>query len=329
MKLISYIKYITLGMMMLFAFYSCNVEDESEFPDITVVNDWKFDTNLSFTKEIGKEEFIWEKNILTLEEYWANDEVILNGNISSSIEISQFSKIDFYITAEEKEGYNFTPPFDNMGHLINSISDFSDDGDFTLVLNADDTYQLFESNFENDRSQTKVFEGDLFEIHWVITNTDGSQLDSREYVEGEYRHPIIGKYQELAPPVWEDTYDVEWLSGNEAFAIIFGINVPATGSTITITETATLGTYSIPTFFAAPELESFGLTATLVYDFNSGLSTVTDAFGFGVTWHFSNINGSSIDVEMINMDALFGPGFVYKIRLTRHDGANWPSNIHH
>ena len=314
-------------MLMVFAFHSCSEEDQSEFSDLTAVNDWQFNTQLSFTPEVGKEAFIWEKNILTLAEYWVNDEVVFNGNISSSLNTSQFSKIDFYITAEEKGGYNYTAPFDKTGRLITSVSNISDEGNFTLTLNAEDTYQLFGSNFVNNRSQTKVFEGDLFEIHWVITNVDGSILDSRDYVDGEYRYSITGKYQELAPPVWQDTYDFEWLSGDDLLAG-FGL-ISATSGTLVITESATPGTYDIPNMLFNAD---FGIPfpGTLVFDFDSGLTTTADAYGFGVSWEYSNINESSIDIEIKGVGNLLPAGdTIFKVRLTRQDGANWPSNIHH
>lgn len=327
MKNFSFLKYITIVVGFVFVLQSCDGND-SEFPvissDGTSIT-WKNNTKISITPTQGKESFIWEKNLLTLNQYWKNETVELNANISTGLSLSNISKVDVYVTAEEKDGYNASAPFETNGKLVKTISSIPSSGDFTLELKADDLYGFFASKYTKDRATQKGHNGDLFELYWEVTLKNGDVLDSRNYFDSGYSYAFKGKYQELAPPVWQDTYTMEWLSGNNIFAL-FGLNIPVMDEFV-ITESSTPGTYNLTSILFNVNL---GLTGTLKFDFNSGLTTVIDdAFGL-VSWEFSNINGSSIDVEIKGLDNLIPiPGIVYKVRLTRKDGANWPANIHH
>lgn len=325
MKTFSFLKYIIIAVGFVFVLQSCSSED-TEFPNLASGTDsWKENTKINFTATAGKENFIWEKNLLSFDEYWKNDVVELNATITSTIGLSQISKIDVFINTQEKDGYNYSAPFKTEGKLIKTITSVPASGDFSLQFNATETYDLFATDYVKDRTTTKAYDGDLFELYWIISLANGQVLDSRNYFNDGYSFAFKGKYQELAPPVWQDTYTMEWLSGNDVFAL-FGLNVPVMDEFV-ITESSTPGTYNLTSMLFNINL---GLTGTMVYDFNSGKTTVLDdAFGL-VSWRFSNINGPSIDIEIFGMDNLIPiPGIVYKVRLTRQDGNNWPSNISH
>ncbi len=309
-------------MGFMISMQSCS-DDFSTIEEIET--SWQEATHLNIIPVEGKEAFVWEKNILTQEQYWKNTVVELDLVINSDLANTEVSKIDFYITAEEFEGYNYTAPFDSNGRLVSTVSGVSEDGKFTLTLNAEEVYELFSSDFKNNRTESQVLKDDLFELHWVVTAKDGSEMDSRNYVAGEYRYSFAGKYQELAPPIWQDTYDFEWLSGIDIFGML-GLVVAPTGE-MTVTErSGTPGTYTIPNMLFNADF-GIPMTGDLVFDFESGLTTVSNAYG--LSWTVSNINGSSLDIEITGMDNLLPiPGAVYKVRLTRQDGANWPTNIH-
>lgn len=305
----------------MFSLQSCS-DDFSTIEEVETR--WQESTHLKLRPVEGKEAFVWEKNILTQEQYWKNTVVELDLVINSDLANTEVSKVDFYLTAEELDGYNYTAPFDTNGKLLSTVTGISEDGKFKLILNAEEVYELFSSDFKKDRTESQVLKDDMFELHWVVTAKDGSLMDSRNYVDGEYRYSIAGKYQELAPPIWQDSYDFEWLSGNEIFGML-GLSVAPTGE-MTITESDTPGTYTIPNMLFNADF-GIPMTGALVFDFNSGLTTVTNSFG--LSWSVSNINETSLDIEVTGMENLLPiPGVVYKVRLSRKDGVNWPTNIH-
>lgn len=318
MKIYSYINYLLILGFVL-SLQSC---DDDFFTQEEEISQWEAATNLKIASVEGKEAFVWEKNLLTEEQYWKNTVVELDIEISSTLESSELEKVDFYITAEESDGFNYTAPFDTDGKLLNTISEIPEDGKFKLTLNAEDVYDLFSGEFKNARTISTVLDGDLFELHWVITAKDGSVMDSRNYAEGDYRYTIKGVNQGWAPPVWEGTYDVEFL---EVGAGLWQAAVGDTGE-MTITESDVLGTYDIPNLLFTIDIGQ-PYPGKLVYDFITGSSNVSGSWGVGGTWILSNVDGISIDVEYYSplYDAY---GVSAKVKLTRRDGVNWPTNIH-
>lgn len=304
----------------MFSLQSCS-DDFSTIEEIET--SWQESTHLILTPVEGKEAFIWEKSIETSEQYWKNTSVEFDVVINSEIANTEVSKIDFYITAEERDGYNYTAPFDTDGKLVSTVSSISEDGKFSIELDAEEVYQLFSSDFKNDRTESQIIKGDLFELHWVVSAKDGSVMDSRDYVAGEYRLSFEGIYQELAPPIWEGTYDFEWIEVSEDLPM-YGVNLGDTGE-MTIIQSSTLGTYDIPNMLFSLNL-GMPYHGKLIYDYPSGETKFEDSIGYAGTWLLSNINGSSIDVAYFSpmLDAY---GISGKVRMTRRDGENWPTNI--
>ncbi|MCZ4695575.1 hypothetical protein DWB61_12690 [Ancylomarina euxinus] len=317
MKIYSYIKYLLIGSLF-FTLQSC----DDNFADLKEKSlTWQESTHLKINAVEGKENFIWEKSVETSLQYWKNTSIELDVVINSKKARTELSKIDFYITAEERDGYNYSAPFDTNGKLLRTISAIPEDGKLSLALNAEEVYQMFSSDFKNDRTVSKVLSGDLFELHWVITAKDGSVMDSRNYVGGEYRYDFSGLYLELSP-VWPNTFKVEWLAGKDLLEMI---GASFASDEITITATTASGTYDAPYLFNA----NIGMPfmASLVFNSDTGETQVADVWGLGAGWKFSNIDGVSLDIELTGTENILMPG-AYKVRLTRTDGANWPTNIH-
>ncbi|GAA3573715.1 hypothetical protein [Snuella lapsa] len=317
MKKKTFFKYTLLFSIIVF-FQSCTSSSEDEIIEDPLTN-WQAKTRLRVTPQEDKDTFIWYKDLLTNEEYWGNKTVELDMTIMSPLSGSDFSKVDFYLTVEEKEGFNYTAPFDTTGKMIGSKS-INDSEEFTLSIDADDAYGLFLSNFKNSRSSSLAREGDIFLLYWVITAKDGSTLDSRTTLREGNRYGMKVKVEDYAPPVWEGTFDFEWIVVSGGAANWGGVYVGKTGSV----NIAHLGNqvYSMSNLLWDYK---YGTSGKIYFDFLSGETYVEGKSS--EHWTISNINGSSMDIEFwySYSDAYDETG---TIRFTRTDGLDWPTNIY-
>lgn len=313
MKKKSILKYL-LFFSTIFLLQSCdedtNIYEEGEFS-------WQNSTVLKVTPVEDKETFIWYKDLLTFDEYWGNETVELNMKLRSNLSGDQFSKVDFYVTVEEKDGYNYKAPFNTTGKMFTSV-DIPESGEFSVSLSAEDVYGLYLNDFQTDRSEKLAIEGDIFLLYWVITAKDGSTLDSRSVATND-RYAIKVLVQNYAPPVWEGTFNYEIID----LGYSYGEAIGDTGQ-ITITHLGE-GVYNVSSltfnyYYSGP--------GNIVFDFLDGLTYVDPNNDYDdVVWNISNINGASLDIYWTYYWTASYDEWS-EVRLTRTDGANWPTNIY-
>jgi hypothetical protein len=326
MKKYSIIKYILL-LSVLFSAGSCQDIDDSEFPNtIDPGNlEWQATTHMKIKPVEGKETFVWLTNIITLEQYWGNDTVELNFKLLSAIPTDNFSKIDFYITAQEKDGYNTAPPYITEGKLLRTITDLPESGEFNIMIQGDELYEMFKSDFINPRSQAPLLEGDIFEIHWIITNKDGTIFNSQNHVEGEYRFGFTTLHKDKKPPSWEGVFNYEWIIVSGEAEKWGGVKVGDKGQIEIVETTEAL---EISKEFDVSHLlfnYKYGGAGKLFLNYNTGETYVEG--NSEEKWVISNIDGATLEIS-----------WTYKytadydeygtVRLTRTDGENWPVNFH-
>jgi len=328
MKKYSFIKYL-LVLSIIFSMHSCNDEITSEFPNAVDPANlaWQANTHIKVTPVEDKEAFIWLTNVVTLEQYWGNEIVELKMKLNSVIPTDNFAKIDFYLTAQEKDGYNATPPFDTTGKLLSTLTDFPESGEFGLQIDADDAYELFKGDFLMPRTTAPLLDGDLFEIHWIITNKDGTELNSQDYVAGEYRFGFTTLHKEKKPPSWEGTHEYEWIYTSAGASTWGGVSVGDKGQ-INIVETS--DALDLDKFFDADDLSfgyNYGGPGSLSLNFETGETSTIDDSWRAQEWTISNVDGNTLEItwKYYYTDSYDEWGTV---RLTRTDGEDWPENFH-
>ena len=306
----SILKYLLL-FSTIFLLQSCdedtNIYEEGELS-------WQNSTTLKVTPVEDKETFIWYKDLLTFEEYWGNETVELNMKLRSNVSADQFSKVDFYVTVEEKDGYNYTAPFNTTGKMFTSV-DMPESGEFSVSINATDSYALYMNDFKTDRSTKLPVADDIFLVYWVITAKDGSMLDSRSEATND-RYAMKVRVENFAPPVWEGTFNYEWID----IGYSYGKQIGATGTT-TFTNLGE-GVYDVDNgnFHYA-----YSGPGTLTYDFLTGLCSFAGTYQ--TVWEISNVDGASLDIYWsYQWTASYDEWGT--VRLTRTDGKDWPTNIH-
>ncbi|MCF6223326.1 MAG: hypothetical protein L3J34_06315 [Flavobacteriaceae bacterium] len=326
MKKYSIIKFLMV-LSLVFSIQSCRDLNDLEFPEAKDPGSlaWQATTHMKISPTEGKETFVWLTNIITLEQYWGNDTVELNFEMDSSIPTENFSKIDFYLTVEEKDGYNSTPPYNTEGKLLRTITDLPENANFVLQISGNKVYEMFKSDFINPRQQAPLLDGDLFEIHWIITNKDGTFLNSQDYIQGEYRFGFSTLHKDKKPPSWEGTFNYEWTYVSDGGLQWGGVKVGDTGQ-IEIVETT-----------EALELNKEFDVSHLLFNYNYGGDgkiflnyTTGETYvegGSEEKWTISNVDGNTLEIA-----------WTYKysaeydeygtVRLTRTDGEDWPENFH-
>ncbi len=322
MKKHKFIIYI-LAVMFIISLGACSENDEFDpAPDASELG-WQATTNLKVMAVPGFEKFIWETDLLLHDQYWVNDELKLNITLNTNEVIENFTKIDIYVVASEKDGYNSSAPFDKNGKLFATISSIPESGVFeTVTIEAEDLYELFRTDFSQDRTTVHLLDGDVYEFFWVIHHKDGTTYDSRALAP----HPanswgVTVLYQDYAPPIWNGTFNYVILEVGTDISDWYDL-APGDIGSMSCTLIQPPGTYSVDDF-------SFlgSGTGTLTHDFLSGL---VEAEGYyGEAWEISNVDGASLDIKWtdpVMMDA--GYDYQGKARITRTDGNNWPSNIH-
>ncbi len=328
MKKKSFIKYM-LVLSLIFSMHSCNEDITNEFPEAPSPGSlgWQANTQIKVTPIEEKETFIWLTNVVTLEQYWGNDTVELQMKLSSIIPNDNFAKIEFYLTAQEKDGYNATPPYDTSGKLLSTVTDFPESGEFDLQINADVAYEMFKGDFVNPRPEAPLLDGDLFEIHWIITNKNGTVLNSQDYIAGEYRFGFTTLHKEKKPPNWEGTHEYEWIYVSDGGLDYGGVKVGDKGQ-INIVETT--DALELNKLFDADDLSFgyyYGGPGSLSLNFETGETNVIDDTWRSQEWTISNVDGNTLEItwKYTYTDSYDEWGTV---RLTRTDGEDWPENFH-
>ena len=323
MNNISILKYFLIVGFVCFL-QSCSEDSDSELFD-PIQSDqlaWQASTNITVSQVEGKESFIWYNNLLSNTQYWHNDVVELEMQLVSQFaKVDDFESVDFYLTAQEEDGYNYTAPYEREGLLLKTADEFTEEGEFTVSISVDEVVALFENKFQNPRSSAPLLVGDLFELFWVINNNDGTKLDSRDYFEGLYSFGFTTKHKDYAP-TWIGTFD--WVEIDTDGNVVPGGNSGQSTSVLNDD-----GTY---TFDPCDFFENWG-AGTITYDYPTGkvnIEHTSDAFT-AFSWEISNINGSSLDIHFTGEGLFWGwYAFSYdaNVRLTRTDGLDWPTNLH-
>lgn len=305
-----------LVLCTVFLSQSCDIDADDSYTEGNL--SWQSTTRISAKAVKDKETFIWYHDLLSGEDYWGNDKVELNMKLVSDLKPEEFSTIDIYIVAEEKDGYNYSAPYDSKGKLLKTV-DMPSTGEFSLELAATDAYALFANEFLTDRSEVLAAKGDIFLVYWVLNRNDGSKLDSRDHLNYE-RYPIIVRVEDYAPPVWEGTFEYEWIECSNGAVNWGGVFVGQTG-TVNIVNLGE-GKYSMTNLLWN---YYYGSAGYIYYDFISGLTYVEGSYN--ERWYISNIDGPSMDIRFwyYYSDAYDETGTV---RFTRTDGNNWPTNIY-
>ena len=299
---------------------ACSKSDEFDAAVDPENIDWQANTGISITAIDSITSFIWETNLLTMESYPVSDTLELSFKIESTEKIENISKVEIYVSAEEKEGYNYSEPFDYTRKLFATITEIPEDGKFSLKIPAEDLYELFRSDFLNDRSEVHLLDGDFFTLTWQITHLDGTVFDSNDNPIPENNFGLQVKYQDYYPPVLEGSYTYEYIEAGAGLSML-GIGVGTTG-TIDITLTEPPGTYYVSDF----GFNNWYLPNTLVHDFPSGLVTTSEGF-YNTTWAIVGVNGASIDIYV---ESMFTPVYDWwgVVRITKDDGVAFPDNIY-
>ncbi len=315
-------KYINLIVttLLVILMIACSKSDEFDAAIDPENIDWQANTGISITAIDSITSFIWETNLLTMESYPVSDTLELSFKIESTEKIENISKVEIYVSAEEKEGYNYSEPFDYTRKLFATITEIPEDGKFSLKIPAEDLYELFRSDFLNDRSEVHLLDGDFFTLTWQITHLDGTVFDSNDNPIPENNFGLQVKYQDYLPPVFEGTYTYEYLEVGPGMAML-GIDVGRTG-VIEISLTEPPGTY----YVSDVNFSSWFLPNTLTHDFFSGLVTVEEGF-YITTWAILDVNGASIDIYWQN-NFTVAYGFWGVVRITKDDGVAFPDNIY-
>lgn len=325
-------KYCFLAIIPLFLLYSCN-DDSSEFSD-PVTSDlfhWHANTNIVISPADTVKSIVLFRNLIDTSLSWKSKTVQLNMDLNSPLLAENFSKIDIYITAEEKDGYNYTAPFDTTGILYKTISDITDNS-LSIVLDGNELGKMFETKFKNPRSGVPLLEGDIFELHWVLTNMDGNTLDSRDYIDPEYRFGVGVKVLDSVPPILAGEFSYKWIEASDD-AMDWGIELNYTGNITIGLKEGTTTSYNVSdlTFGYNYLLDFDPALGYIEYDYVTGLITVTDQalIDYGqqeTSWEIIKVDDrKNITIKYTN---LLYPTEYGTIQLTRSDDNDWPNNLH-
>ncbi|MGJ5642614.1 hypothetical protein [Formosa sp. S-31] len=330
MKTLYYIHRILIACVLALVVQSC---DENDFDDPIPNGEtadkmsWQATTILKVSTDSDSNAFVWQKNLVTLEESWQNNEVVLHLDLNTNLPVNQIDKIQFYINAEEKDGYNAAAPYDKANFLLETIDSFNEELSFDLHLSASKVYDLFKNKYEFDRQTSLVREGDIFEIKWAIFAKDGTVLDTRNSTEINKRFGFQSKIVDVIPPVWVGDFSYEILTAT-ANAQYYGYVKPGDSGTISITESNTSGVYNVQdlSFFFYGAAYSPG---ELTYDFTTGEISTKDvgSYRYAAKWEITKVDGPSIEI-LWSYYYSSGYDIYMTVKLTRNDGDNWPTNLH-
>jgi len=319
MKNITYLSVMILVSSLVMQ--SC--QDEPVYPELT----WKETTSLSVASLDSFRNFVVELNLATSEPAkMIYSSVNLGFDLDWTTVDNPVSKVTLYIQFQEDIDSIKTSYGADTEIVLAEITDFTEDGKFNLNLTRDDVYDLFLDDLGNSRDQydIPVLPGDLFEITWKLTGTDGTVLNVRDDCFGQgcqYSVLVEGQFPFLW---WAGTFDYEWIILSDDVAYYGELDSGMTGS-IVITpvgigdkgEEYDLSHTLFNYYWAAGEADG-----KLYFDESTGLVTIEAAME--EVWNISNINGPSLDIAF----TYEWPDEWGTVILTRTDGLDWPTNLH-
>ncbi|MCR8669315.1 hypothetical protein NO995_16625 [Aestuariibaculum sp. M13] len=301
---------------------SCDSEDEPlGFSNPN--SKWSDTATLKFTpavENVDAFEYYIEAGV-NGKEYWNTTD--LDFNISLELDgasPTDISKIDIYAYAEETDGESFTYLGGEQGKLYETILNPSDA--FVLSFSKDKLEELFKNDFSPNHNG-QVTTNDIFEFKWVITGKDGSVVDSRVDCFGfNCTYGVATNVIQVAPPIWEGTFDYEWIAATANAQSYGRISVGQTG---TMTFTLQPGSFTV---YDASHLTAdyyYGSAGTLTYDYESGLVEIEGRYA--QKWDIVDVSGPTLTIDF-SYQYSAGYDEYGTFTLTRTDGQDWPSNIY-
>ena len=314
---------ISLGFLLLLPmFQSCEKDEDVKMP-VPYEATWQDEAYLKFTTSGADNTFVYNiEQGAGGQQYWnvttVNFDVSL---ILGDFQVSEISKIDIYVFAEEKNGDNFKYLGGDQGKLYKTINNPTES--FQMSVSKDDLADLFKNDFSASHNGD-VSADDVFEFKWVIAGKDGSIVDTRTGCFGFNCTFSFGtKIIYVAPPVLEGTYNYEWIDATADALYWGGISIGQTG---TISMTLQPGSYTI---YDVSDLScdyAYGGPGDIEFNYDTGLIKTIDPINSQV-WTITDVNGPTITVDFsYKYSASYNEYGTFT--LTRADGSDWPSNTH-
>lgn len=236
--------------------------------------------------------------------------------------IENISKVDIYAFVEEENGTTYNYLGGDEGKLFTTINNPSQSFQFTMSV--DDIETLFGNDFSADHNGA-LLPSDIIEFKWVLTDTEGNVFDSRsECVGFNCTYGFGTKVVQIAPPIWEGTFNYEWIDATADAIYYGGISIGQTG---TITMTLQPGSFTVYDVSHLTCDYYYGGPGVLDYNYETGEVNIIDSSWRAQAWNIIDVSGPTITVEFSYYYS--APYNEYgTFTLTRTDGQDWPTNIH-
>lgn len=316
---------IYLGLLLIPFLHSCEENDEVVLPK-AYESKWMDNATLNFSPVIeGVNAFEYNVEVIAGgKEYWKLTTVDFNVNLELGKFLpSDISKVDLYVFVEEQNDETFNYIGGEKGKLYTSIANPSESHQITL--SKDDLTELFANDFSANHNG-EVLPTDLFEFKWVITGKDGNVLDTRTDCTGfDCSFGFGTTIVQVAPPIWEGTFNYEWIAATAEAERYGRISVGQTG---TIDSTLKPGSY---TEYAVSDLSCdyyYGGPGSIQYNFTTGEVRVIDddPTYTNSKWNITDVSGPTITIEWSYYYSQWYNEYG-TFTLTRTDGQDWPTNL--
>lgn len=309
--------------VLIFPFLnSCEENDDIIQPEL-VGEHWIDYVKMQFTPVTeGETHFIYNKVLGdTPDEYWSTTELDFDVTLDpGSASLSDISKIDIYVFAEEKHGDTYKYLGGAQGKLFTTITDPNEM--FQITISKTQLEDIFQTEFSADHNGEILLE-DLFEFKWAITGKDGTVYDTRTDCFGfDCTHAVSSRVVEVAPPIWEGTFNYEWTAATANAQSYGNISVGQTG---TMTFSLKPGYYTVYDVSHLTADYYYGSGGTLDYNYDSGLVEITGRYD--QKWDIVKVEGATLTIDFSYQYSV-GYDEYGTFTLTRTDGEDWPANIH-
>ena len=313
-----------LGVILLPIINSCDVDEDNDVRQpVAYEATWKDDFKLKFNPvgedATGSFEFNYAPH--SGEQFWGITEIEYEVALDmGDFLLSEIDNIKLYIFAEEKVGENFNYIGGNDGILLETINNPSET--FQLMVTKDQIANLFDDLFTTDHNGD-ILADDVFEIKWVVTGTDGKVLDTRKDCFGfDCTYGFGTNVIILAPPIWEGTFNYEWIAATANATYYGGVSVGDTG---TMTFTLQPGSFTVYDVSHLTADYRYGGPGTLTYDYDSGLVEIEGRYN--QHWDIVAIDGPTLTIDFsYSYSASYDEYGTFT--LTRTDGEDWPTNLY-
>jgi len=314
-----------LGILLLPFAYSCDEEgiDEVKTPDAftPMVKDVA-SLNFSPAETTPEGAFVYNKELVAGgTNYWNITSVDFDVNLDlGELSANDVSKIDLYLFVEEQNEDNFKYLGSNQGKLLTTINNPSKL--FQVSVSKEDIESLYGNDFSANHNG-EILPSDIFEFKWVVTGKDGSVKDTRTDCAGfDCTFGFGTTILEVAPPIWEGTFNYEWIEMTANAIRYGGISVGQTG---TISMTLQPGSYTVYDVSDASCDYYYGGPGVLSYSYDTGKIEILSSKNDQV-WTVLDVDGQTITIAW---SYKYSAGYdeYATFTLTRTDGQDWPDNI--